>query len=99
MGCANKALACLQAAAAEMFIGLSLFLVRPFCSITSLRSYNLVKIISSAQLLISCATSIVLAVLIVGDIDQLPSVGPEQVLANIIHSAAAPVVRLTEVFC
>ena len=38
------------------------------------------------------------AVLIVGDIDQLPSVGPGQVLADIIASTAVPVVRLTEVF-
>ena len=38
------------------------------------------------------------AVLIVGDIDQLPSVGPGQVLADLIASAAVPVVRLTEVF-
>jgi exodeoxyribonuclease V alpha subunit len=38
------------------------------------------------------------ALLIVGDIDQLPSVGPGQVLADIIESAAEPVIRLTEVF-
>jgi exodeoxyribonuclease V alpha subunit len=38
------------------------------------------------------------ALLIVGDIDQLPSVGPGQVLADIITSNAVPVVRLTEVF-
>ena len=38
------------------------------------------------------------ALLIVGDIDQLPSVGPGQVLADIISSGALPVVRLTEVF-
>jgi exodeoxyribonuclease V alpha subunit len=38
------------------------------------------------------------ALLVVGDIDQLPSVGPGQVLADIIASAAVPVVRLTEVF-
>ena len=38
------------------------------------------------------------ALLIVGDIDQLPSVGPGQVLADIIGSTAVPVVRLTEVF-
>ena len=37
------------------------------------------------------------ALLIVGDIDQLPSVGPGQVLADIIASGAVPVVRLTEV--
>ena len=36
--------------------------------------------------------------LIVGDIDQLPSVGPGQVLADIINAGAIPVVRLTEVF-
>jgi len=38
------------------------------------------------------------ALLIVGDVDQLPSVGPGQVLADIIVSNAVPVVRLTEVF-
>ncbi|MFC3166701.1 SF1B family DNA helicase RecD2 [Paracoccus fontiphilus] len=38
------------------------------------------------------------ALLLVGDIDQLPSVGPGQVLADIITSGAVPVVRLTEVF-
>jgi exodeoxyribonuclease V alpha subunit len=38
------------------------------------------------------------ALLIVGDIDQLPSVGPGQVLADIIGSGAVPVIRLTEIF-
>ena len=38
------------------------------------------------------------ALLIVGDVDQLPSVGPGQVLADIIASGAVRVVRLTEVF-
>ena len=38
------------------------------------------------------------ALLLVGDADQLPSVGPGQVLADIIGSGAVPVVRLTEVF-
>ena len=38
------------------------------------------------------------AVLIVGDVDQLPSVGPGQVLADIIGSGAIPVTRLSEVF-
>ncbi|WP_158048022.1 SF1B family DNA helicase RecD2 [Skermanella pratensis] len=38
------------------------------------------------------------AVLLVGDVDQLPSVGPGQVLADVINSGAVPVVRLTEVF-
>ena len=38
------------------------------------------------------------ALLVVGDVDQLPSVGPGQVLADLITSSAVPVVRLTEVF-
>ncbi len=36
--------------------------------------------------------------LLVGDVDQLPSVGPGAALADIIKSGAVPVVRLTEVF-
>src|SRR5208337_3686282 len=36
--------------------------------------------------------------LLVGDVDQLPSVGPGQVLADIIDSGVVPVARLTEVF-
>ena len=38
------------------------------------------------------------ALLLVGDVDQLPSVGPGQVLNDIIASDAVPIVRLTEVF-
>jgi exodeoxyribonuclease V alpha subunit len=38
------------------------------------------------------------ALILVGDVDQLPSVGPGQVLADIIASEAIPVVRLTEIF-
>ena len=38
------------------------------------------------------------ALLLVGDVDQRPSVGPGQVLADIISSGNLPVVRLTEVF-
>jgi exodeoxyribonuclease V alpha subunit len=36
--------------------------------------------------------------LLVGDIDQLPSIGPGSVLADIIRSDVVPVVRLTEIF-
>ena len=35
---------------------------------------------------------------LVGDVDQLPSVGPGAVLADVIASGAATVVRLTEIF-
>ncbi|HEY3244075.1 MAG TPA: ATP-binding domain-containing protein, partial [Phycisphaerae bacterium] len=38
------------------------------------------------------------AVLLVGDVDQLPSVGPGRVLGDIIESGAVPTVRLTEIF-
>jgi exodeoxyribonuclease V alpha subunit len=37
-------------------------------------------------------------VILVGDVDQLPSVGPGTVLADIIGSKTVPVVRLTEIF-
>ena len=36
--------------------------------------------------------------LLVGDVDQLPSVGPGQVLPDVIASGAVPVIRLAEVF-
>ena len=38
------------------------------------------------------------ALLLVGDVDQLPSVGPGAVLASIIGSERVPIVRLTEIF-
>jgi exodeoxyribonuclease V alpha subunit len=36
--------------------------------------------------------------LLVGDVDQLPSVGPGKILADLIESAKIPVVRLSQVF-
>jgi len=38
------------------------------------------------------------SVIFVGDVDQLPSVGPGQFLRDLIASTAVPVVQLTEVF-
>ncbi|GFO67127.1 ATP-dependent RecD-like DNA helicase [Geomonas limicola] len=38
------------------------------------------------------------ALLLVGDVDQLPSVGPGCVLSDVIASGAIPTVRLTEIF-
>lgn len=38
------------------------------------------------------------AVILVGDVDQLPSIGPGQVLSDIIDAQSVPVARLTEVF-
>ena len=37
-------------------------------------------------------------IVLVGDVDQLPAVGPGSVLQDIIRSATIPVVRLTEIF-
>jgi exodeoxyribonuclease V alpha subunit len=37
------------------------------------------------------------ALILVGDVDQLPSVGPGQVLADVIGSGIVPVARLTEI--
>src|SRR5262249_3973948 len=37
-------------------------------------------------------------VVLVGDVDQLPSVGPGTVLADLIGSGVVPVARLTEIF-
>jgi len=39
-----------------------------------------------------------MALILVGDVDQLPSVGPGTVLRDLIESDVLPVVRLTEVF-
>ena len=36
--------------------------------------------------------------ILVGDVDQLPSVGPGRILADVINSRVVPVARLTEVF-
>ena len=38
------------------------------------------------------------AIIIIGDVDQLPSVGPGTVLADLIESAQFPTVKLTEIF-
>lgn len=38
------------------------------------------------------------ALLLVGDVDQLPSVGPGSVLSDVIYSEVVPTVRLTEIF-
>ena len=44
------------------------------------------------------AVSRTTALILVGDVDQLPSVGPGAVLADIIGSGVAPVVHLKEIF-
>jgi exodeoxyribonuclease V alpha subunit len=65
---------------------------------------DLVVIDEASMLDVELARSLVQAVpvgaalVFVGDVDQLPSVGPGQVLRDIIQSGTTPVVRLTEIF-
>src|SRR5208282_5195989 len=57
---------------------------------------SMVDIVLMNQLLRAVPDSA--CVVLVGDVNQLPSVGPGTVLADIIDSQAVPVVRLTEIF-
>src|SRR6266571_1970773 len=57
---------------------------------------SMVDVVLMAQLLRAIPTQA--AVLMVGDVDQLPSVGPGTVLADIIASGRIPTVTLTEIF-
>ena len=57
---------------------------------------SMVDIVLANQLLRAVPTHA--ALLLVGDVDQLPSVGPGSVLAEIIGSERVPTVRLTEIF-
>lgn len=38
------------------------------------------------------------ALILVGDVDQLPSIGPGQVLADLLAAGTVPAIRLTEIF-
>jgi exodeoxyribonuclease V alpha subunit len=57
---------------------------------------SMVDVVLMNQLLRALPDSACLV--LVGDVDQLPSVGPGAVLSEIIRSQAVPVVRLTEIF-
>ncbi|MSP63951.1 MAG: ATP-dependent RecD-like DNA helicase [Myxococcales bacterium] len=65
---------------------------------------DLVVIDESSMLDVALARALLQAVppgatvVLVGDVDQLPSVGPGQVLADVIASGVVPVARLTEIF-
>lgn len=48
------------------------------------------------QLFKSLPTNI--QVIVVGDEDQLPSVGPGQVLKDLLNAGAVPTVKLTEIY-
>lgn len=66
------------------------------CELLVADECSMVDVPLANQLLKAVASAT--AVIFVGDVDQLPSVGPGQVLADLIESGAVPVVRLTEVF-
>ncbi|WP_027710096.1 ATP-dependent RecD-like DNA helicase [Zooshikella ganghwensis] len=57
---------------------------------------SMVDVVLMNQLLRAVADNT--AVLLVGDVDQLPSVGPGSVLADIINSNTVTVAKLTEIF-
>jgi exodeoxyribonuclease V alpha subunit len=64
-----------------------LLIVDEASMIDTLLAHHLLKAVPPAARLV-----------LVGDVDQLPSVGPGSVLADIIDSGAVPVVRLTDIF-
>ena len=66
------------------------------CDLLAVDETSMVDVMLMRSLLAAVPDGAALS--IVGDVDQLPSVGPGQVLADIIASGAVPVVRLTEVF-
>jgi exodeoxyribonuclease V alpha subunit len=67
-------------------------------------SCDLLIVDEASMLDISLANHLLRAVpdqgrlILVGDVDQLPSVGPGRVLADLIRSEAVEVIRLTEIF-
>ena len=66
------------------------------CDLLVADECSMIDVPLANQLLKAVATHT--AVILVGDIDQLPSVGPGQFLGDLIESGVVPVVRLTEVF-
>jgi len=66
------------------------------CDLLIVDEVSMVDVPLMAMLLRACPPSA--AVVFVGDVDQLPSVGPGMVLRDLIESCIVPVLRLTEVF-
>lgn len=58
--------------------------------------FSMVDIWLANQLFKSLPTNI--QVIVVGDEDQLPSVGPGQVLKDLLNAGAVPTVKLTEIY-
>ncbi|WP_440867951.1 SF1B family DNA helicase RecD2 [Symbiopectobacterium purcellii] len=66
------------------------------CELLVVDECSMIDVPLANQLLKAIATHT--AIIFVGDVDQLPSVGPGAFLADLIASDAIPVIRLTEVF-
>ena len=66
------------------------------CDLLVADECSMIDVPLANQLLKAVASST--AMILVGDVDQLPSVGPGQFLADLIDSGVVPVIRLTEVF-
>ena len=66
------------------------------CDLLVVDECSMIDVPLANQLLKAVATRT--ALILVGDVDQLPSVGPGQFLADLIDSGMVPVIRLTEVF-
>ncbi|MCM8595141.1 ATP-dependent RecD-like DNA helicase [Accumulibacter sp.] len=66
------------------------------CDLLVADECSMIDVPLANQLLKAVATST--AMILVGDVDQLPSVGPGQFLTDLIDSGTVPVIRLTEVF-
>ena len=64
------------------------FLIVDECSMIDIMlMYNLMKAVPDSM-----------TVILVGDVDQLPSVGAGNVLRDLINSESIPVVKLTKIF-
>ena len=66
------------------------------CDLLVADECSMIDVPLANQLLKAVGTST--AMILVGDVDQLPSVGPGQFLGDLIDAGAVPVIRLTEVF-
>lgn len=65
------------------------------CDVLVVDEASMIDVVLAQKLLDAIGTGT--ALIIVGDVDQLPSVGPGQFLTDVIDSKAVPVVSLTEI--
>lgn len=66
------------------------------CDVLVVDEYSIMDVFLTASLL--RAVELGTRLILVGDVDQLPSVGPGKILADIIDSGALPTVRLKTIF-